>query len=59
MYEFMHICMSVCISLYNYMYVDVHAYMCVRLANDSVNVRRTQISLFVVRKIPTFYLEAR
>jgi len=41
------------------MYVDVHAYMCVRLANDSVNVKRKQISWFVVRKIPTFYLEAR
>ena len=26
------------------MYVDVHAYMCVRLANDSVNVKRKQIS---------------
>ena len=41
-----------------YMYADVHAYMCVRLANDCVNVKRKQISCFVVRKIPTFYLEA-
>ena len=48
----MHECMY--ISVYMYMYVDVHAYMCVRLANDSVNVKRKQISRFVVSKIPTF-----
>jgi len=42
-----------------YMYVDVHAYMCVCMANNSVNVKRKQISWFVVRKISTFYLEAR
>ena len=37
MYEFMHVCMNVCISLY--MYVGVHACMCVRLANDFINVK--------------------
>src|SRR6218665_1919626 len=33
-------------------------YACIRLANDFVNVKRKQNSLFVVRKIPTFYLGA-
>jgi len=37
MCEFMHVCMNVCISLY--MYVSVHACMCVRLANDLINVK--------------------
>jgi len=37
MYEFMHVCMNVCISLY--MYVGVHAFMCVRLANNFINVK--------------------
>ena len=37
MYEFMHVCMNVCISLY--MYVGVHACMCVRQANDFINVK--------------------
>jgi len=32
MYEFMHVCMNVCISVY--MYVGVHACMWVHLAND-------------------------
>jgi len=36
--------MHKCIYISVYMYVDVHAYMCVRLANDSVNVKRKQIS---------------
>ena len=37
MYEFMHVCKNVYISLY--MYVGVHACMCVRLANDFINVK--------------------
>jgi len=37
MYEFRHVCKNVCISLY--MYVGVHASMCVRLANDFINVK--------------------
>ena len=37
MYEFMHVCMNVCISLYTC--VGVHAYMCVRLATDFINVK--------------------
>ena len=37
MYEFMHVCKNVCISLYTY--VDVHACMCVRLANNLINVK--------------------
>ena len=39
MYEFMHVCMCVCISLYTY--VGVHACMCVhvRLATDFINVK--------------------
>ena len=37
MYEFMHVCIKVCISLYTY--VGVHACMCVRLANDFINVK--------------------
>jgi len=36
-YEFMHVCKNVCISLY--MYVGVHACMCVQLANDFINVK--------------------
>jgi len=37
MYEFMHVCKNACVSLY--MYVDVHACICVRLANDFINVK--------------------
>ena len=37
MYEFLHVCKNVCISLY--MYVGVHACMWVRLANDFINVK--------------------
>jgi len=37
MYEFMHVCKNVCISLY--MYVGVHACMCVRLENLFINVK--------------------
>ena len=37
MYEFTHVCMNACISLY--MYVGVHACMCVGLANDFINVK--------------------
>src|SRR6218665_3061384 len=55
MYEFMHICMYISV----FMYVEVHAYICIRLASDSFNVKRKQNSRFVVRKISTFYLEAR
>jgi len=54
--------------IYAWMYVYLCNYvcrgaciycMCIRLAYDSVNVKRKQISWFVVRKISTFYLEAR
>ena len=39
-YEFMHVCMNVCISLYKgYMYGGLHACMCVRIANDFINVK--------------------
>jgi len=38
MHEFMHVCMNVCISLYRPTYVGVHACMCVRIANDFINV---------------------
>ena len=37
MYEIAHVCNNVCISLY--MYVGVHACMCVRLSNDFINVK--------------------
>ena len=37
MYEFMHVCMNVCIALYTY--GGVHACMCVCLANDFINVK--------------------
>jgi len=37
MYEFMHVCQKIFISLY--MYAGVHACMCVRLANDFSNVK--------------------
>jgi len=37
MYEFMHVCKNVCISMY--MYVGVHVCMRVRLANDFINVK--------------------
>ena len=35
-----------CMYISVFMYVEVHAYMCIRLAlaNDSVNVKRKQIS---------------
>jgi len=33
MYEFIHVCISL------YMYVGVHACVCVRLANDFINVK--------------------
>jgi len=56
MYEFMHICKNVCIFLY--MYVGVHACMCVRLANDFINVKteskRNQNNWSVVRKYLSF-----
>src|SRR6218665_1466997 len=35
MYEFMHVCNNVCTSLY----IGMHACMCVRLANDFINVK--------------------
>ena len=41
MYEFMHVCNNVCISMY--MYVGVHAFMCVRLANDFINDKTEKI----------------
>ena len=37
MYDFMHVCRNVCISLYTY--VGVHACMRVRLENDFINVK--------------------
>ena len=37
MYECMHVCKNVFISLY--MYVGVYACMCARLANDFINVK--------------------
>src|SRR6218665_3069647 len=54
MYEFMHVCMCVCISLYTY--VGVHACMCVhvRLADDFINVNTEKNSLFVVKKYLLF-----
>ena len=39
LYEFMHICKNVCISQYMYAGVHVHVSMCVRLANDFINVK--------------------
>ena len=57
MYEFMHPCMNVCISLY--MYVGVHTCMCVRLANDLINGNTETKKLICCEKIPTFYRQAR
>src|SRR6218665_428475 len=57
MYEFMHVCMNVCISLYTY--VGVHACMCVRLANDFINVKTETKQLICCEEIPTFYRQAR
>src|SRR6218665_2484350 len=57
MYEFMHVCMNVCISLYTY--VGVHACMCVRLANDFINVKTETKKLICCEEIPTFYRQAR
>ena len=37
MYEFMHVCINVCIALHTY--GGVHACMCVCLANDFINVK--------------------
>ena len=39
MHEFMHVCKNVCKPISLYMYIGVHACMCARLANDSVNVK--------------------
>ena len=39
MYEFMHVCKNVCISLYKYVGVQACTCMCVRLANDFINVK--------------------
>ena len=54
MYEFMHVCMNVCISLYTY--IGVHACMCVhvRLANDFINVKTETKQLICCEEIPTF-----
>ena len=61
MYEFMHVglCMNVCISLYTY--VGVHACMCVRLANDFINVKTETKQLICCEEIglPTCYRQAR
>jgi len=43
MYEFMHVCKNVCISVYTY--VGVHACMCVRLANNLINVKTKIVDL--------------
>ena len=37
MYESIHVCKNVCISLYTY--AGVHACMCVGLANNLINVK--------------------
>src|SRR6218665_3710218 len=56
-YEFMHVCMNVCISLYTY--VGVHACMCVRLVNDFINdfimlrPRSVFVSVLVIRDLRT------
>ena len=54
MYEFMHVCKNVSISLS--MYVGVHACMCVglRLTNDLINVK-TETKLICCEEISTFY----
>src|SRR6218665_3896468 len=57
MYEFMQLCMNVCISLY--MYVGVHTSMCVRLANDFINVKTETKYMICCEEIPTFYWQAR
>ena len=44
MYEFMHVCKNVCTSLY--VYVGLHACMCVRLANRVDNNIKNRIFLF-------------
>ena len=59
LYVWIHAYMHECMYISVFMYVEVHAYMCIRLANAPVNVKRKQISWFVVRKISTFYIEAR
>jgi len=40
MYEFMHLRMNVCISLYMYVGVQACTCVCVRLANNFINVKR-------------------
>ena len=59
MYEFLHVCKNVCISLY--MYVGVHACMCVRLVNDFISVKTETKQLICCEEIPrpTFYRQAR
>ena len=52
MYEFMHVWNNVCI--YLYMYVGVHACMCVRLANDFINVKTETKQLICCEEVPTF-----
>src|SRR6218665_1951213 len=53
----MHICKNVCIFLY--MYVGVHACMCVRQANDFIDVKTETKYLICCEEIPTFYRQAR
>ena len=53
MYKFMHVCKNVCISLY--MYVGVHACMCVRLANDFINVKNGNKIVHFCEEISIFY----
>jgi len=55
MYEFMHVCKNVCISLYTY--VGVHACICVRLANNLVNVK-TKTKIFDLLWGNTYFLPA-
>ena len=57
MYEFVHVCNNVCISLY--MYVGVHACMCVPLSNDFINVKTETKQLICCEEIPPVYRQAR
>jgi len=49
--------MQVCkkVLTYLYMYVGVHACMCVRLANDFIKVKTETNQLICCEEIPTFY----
>ena len=57
MYEFMHVCMNVCISMYTC--VGVHAYMCVRLATDFINVKTETKCDTIHEKVPSLSSQFR